>query len=118
MFAGLLTAGADLAIGEAGLEIRREGKVMKLAASLDHVTFSGRRAIAQGQRITYVTERCVLELQPEGLAVTELAPGVDLDRDVLAQAEFPLLVPAPPRRMEAALFRPAPIGLTLAGEPA
>ena len=107
VFAGLFTAGADLAAGEDGLSIRREGKVRKLARALDHVTFSGRRAAARGQQATYITERCVLELRPDGLAVTEIAPGVDLQRDVLGQAEFPLLVPAPPRLMDASLFRPA-----------
>ncbi len=118
VFAGLFTAGADLAVGANGVTIRREGKVRKLAATIDHVTFSGRRAAAQGQRALYVTERCVLELRAEGLAVIELAPGVDLQRDVLAQAAFPLLVPAPPRLMDAALFADRPIGLTLPGAPA
>jgi propionate CoA-transferase len=118
VFAGLYTAGADLAVSEAGLAIRREGRIRKLARAIEHVTFSGRRAAAQGQRVTYVTERCVLELREDGLAVTELAPGVDLERDVLAQAEFSLLVPAPPRRMDAALFGGTPFGLRLAGTPA
>ncbi len=118
VFSGLFTAGADLAIEDGALRIRREGRVQKLAAAIEHVTFSGRRAAAQGQRATYVTERCVLELTGDGLAVTELAPGVDLERDVLAQAGFPLRVPAPPRRMEARLFAPAPFGLRLAGAPA
>jgi propionate CoA-transferase len=115
VFAGLFSAGAELAVNEAGLAIRREGKVRKLVRALDHVTFSGRRAVAQGQHVTYVTERCVLELRAGGLAVTELAPGVDLERDVLAEAEFPLLVPAPPRPMDPALFAAGPIGLALAG---
>lgn len=118
VFAGLFTAGADLAVDASGLTIRREGKVRKLAANIDHVTFSGRRAAARGQQALYVTERCVLELRADGLAVVELAPGVDLERDVLAQAEFPLLVPQPPRRMDPALFREAPFGLALAGAPA
>jgi acyl CoA:acetate/3-ketoacid CoA transferase len=113
VFAGLFTAGADLAIANGALEIRREGKVRKLASRIDHITFSGRRAAAQGQRATYITERCVLELREGGLAVTEIAPGVDLERDVLAQAEYPLLVPEPPRVMDAALFHEAPIGLHL-----
>ncbi|MDA8250573.1 MAG: acyl CoA:acetate/3-ketoacid CoA transferase [Rhodospirillales bacterium] len=117
VFAGLFTAGAELAADAAGLAIRREGKVRKLTPAIDHVTFSGRRAAAQGQQVLYVTERCVLELRADGLAVTELAPGVDLERDVLAQADFPLLVPAPPRRMDAALFRAAPFGLRLQGTP-
>ena len=56
------------------------------------MSFSGPRAIAQGQDIVYVTERCVMRLTPEGLNVVEIAPGVDLERDVLAQSQFPLRV--------------------------
>jgi propionate CoA-transferase len=117
VFAGLFTAGADLAVNAAGITIRREGKVRKLVPEIDHVTFSGRRAASEGRQATYVTERCVMELRREGLAVTEIAPGIDLERDVLAQAAFPLLVPSPPRRMDAVLFRDGPIGLAPAGAP-
>ena len=49
----------------------------------------------------------------DGIAVTEIAPGVDLERDILAQSEFPLLVPQPPKLMDAALFDEALIGLEL-----
>ncbi|MGH7067133.1 MAG: acyl CoA:acetate/3-ketoacid CoA transferase [Acetobacteraceae bacterium] len=115
VFAGLFAVGADLSVSDAGLAIRREGKLRKLVRAVDQVTFSGRRAAALGQHAIYVTERCVLELVEDGLAVTELAPGVDLERDVLAQAEFPLRVPAPPRRMDQELFSPSPIGLRLTG---
>jgi acyl CoA:acetate/3-ketoacid CoA transferase len=118
VFSGFYTAGAGLAIEDAALVIRKEGKVKKLVDEVEQVSFSGARAVAQGQDITYVTERCVLKLTAEGLVVTEIAPGVDLDRDVLAQATFPLLVPTPPKRMDTALFRPDPIGLRLAGDPA
>jgi acyl CoA:acetate/3-ketoacid CoA transferase len=52
-----------------------------------------------------------MELRPEGVTVTEIAPGVNLERDVLAQAEFPLHVPAQPKVMDGKLFRPEPIGL-------
>jgi len=85
--------------------------------AVEHVSFSGRRAVEQGQVITYVTERCVLELRRDGVTVTEIAPGVDLGRDVLAQAEFPLVVARDLKVMDAALFRPEPFGLTL-GRPA
>jgi acyl CoA:acetate/3-ketoacid CoA transferase len=115
VFSGFFSAGADLAVEGGALAIRREGKVRKLVPAVEHVSFSGRRAVEQGQDITYVTERCVLKLTRDGVAVTEIAPGVDLERDVLGQADFPLLVPAPPRRMDAALFRPEPIGLDLGG---
>ncbi len=86
----------------------------KLVPEVEQVSFSGRRGVLQGQDITYVTERCVMRLTPEGVMVTELAPGVDLQRDVLAQADFPLLVAKDLKRMPETLFRPEKIGLTLA----
>src|SRR5712672_1553712 len=115
VFSGFFTAGAKLDIHGGQLVIRKEGKVRKLVEAVEQVSFSGPRAVAQGQEITYITERCVMELARDGIVVTEIAPGVDLDRDVLAQANFPLLVPRPPRVMDPALFRPEPIGLVLEG---
>jgi propionate CoA-transferase len=113
VFSGFFTAGAGLDIADGALVIRREGKVRKLVGDVEQVSFSGPRAVEQGQEISYVTERCVMQLTRDGVAVTEIAPGVDLDRDVLAQANFPLRVPAVPRVMDSALFRPEPIGLVL-----
>jgi acyl CoA:acetate/3-ketoacid CoA transferase len=115
VFSGFFTAGAGLDIVDGALKIRGEGKVKKLVEQVEQVSFSGPRAVEQGQHITYVTERCVMELTRDGIAVTEIAPGVDLDRDVLAQANFPLRVPDRPRPMDPALFRPEPIGLLLKG---
>ena len=95
------------------LVILKEGKVKKLVEAVEQVTFSGRRARAQGQHITYVTERCVMELRADGVTVTELAPGADLERDVLAQAGFTLMVAKNLKVMDAKLFHPAAIGLKL-----
>jgi acyl CoA:acetate/3-ketoacid CoA transferase len=113
VFSGYFTAGAGLEIRDGALSILKEGKVRKLVESVEHVSFSGPRAIAQGQEILYVTERCVLRLEPEGVTIVELSPGVDLKRDVLAQAEFPLRVAPKLGVMNQALFQPEPIGLTL-----
>lgn len=113
VFSGYFSAGAKLGIEGGELAILQEGKVRKLVAEVEQVSFSGPRARSQGQRVTYVTERCVIELAQDGLVVTELAPGVDLERDVLAMADFPLAVAPDARRMDAALFRPEPIGLRL-----
>jgi acyl CoA:acetate/3-ketoacid CoA transferase len=113
VFSGYFTAGAGLEIADGSLRIAREGKVKKLVNDVEQVSFSGRRAVAQGQEIVYVTERCVLRLEPEGITVLEIAPGVDLQRDVLAQSEFPLRVAGNLKLMPAALFRPEPIGLEL-----
>jgi propionate CoA-transferase len=117
VFSGFFTAGAALEVKDGAVVIAREGKVKKVVDAVEHVSFAGRRAVAQGQDVIYVTERCVMKLTRDGMAVTEIAPGVDLERDVLAQAEFPLAVPAPPKRMDDALFKPATFGLTLAGAP-
>jgi propionate CoA-transferase len=113
VFSGFFTAGAGLDIVDGALVIRKEGKVRKLVESVEQVSFSGPRAVEQAQEVTYITERCVMELTRDGIAVTEIAPGVDLDRDVLGQANFPLRVPAAVRMMDRALFRPEPIGLVL-----
>ncbi|MFC2250185.1 acyl CoA:acetate/3-ketoacid CoA transferase [Labrys portucalensis] len=115
IFSGFFTAAAGLSIENGALVIAREGKVRKLVEAVEHVSFSGRRAVAQGQDITYVTERCVLKLTDKGIVVTEIAPGADLQRDILVQAEFPLLVADDLRVMDAALFRPEAIGLDLRG---
>jgi len=113
VFSGYFTAGAGLEIEGGALRIVKEGKIRKLVNAVEQITFSGPRAVAQGQDIVYVTERCVLLQEREGLTITEIAPGVDLERDVLAQSEFPLRVSPTLKQMDAALFRPAPIGLSL-----
>ena len=69
------------------------------------------------QEVLYVTERCVIELTDDGLTVIEIAPGVDLERDVLARADVPLLVSPDLQLMSAALFRPEPMGLILSRKP-
>jgi len=88
VFSGNFNAGAKMSITNGRLVIETEGKIAKLVDKVDQVSFSGRRAIAQGQQVSYVTERCVLELRKAGLFVTEIAPGVDLQRDILDQSEI------------------------------
>src|SRR5690349_8195584 len=73
VFSGYFTAGAGLEIEHAALKIAREGKVKKLVGEVEQVTFSGPRAVAQGQEILYVTERCVLRLDRDGVTITEIA---------------------------------------------
>lgn len=114
VFSGYFTAGGlELDVGDGCLKIRSEGRSRKLVSTVEHVTFSGRRARQQGQRVLYVTERCVLRLEADGLSVIEIAPGINLERDVLAQANIPLHVSPELRLMNASLFRPEPMGLQL-----
>lgn len=114
VFSGFFNAGAKLAIRDGKLAIDAEGRIAKLVEEVEHVSFSGRRAVAQGQDITYVTERCVLKLTPNGVMVTEVAPGVDLERDVLSKAGFPLRVADQLAVTPADLYRETPMGLRLA----
>jgi propionate CoA-transferase len=113
VFSGYFTAGAKLDVEDGAVSILKEGKVKKLVDAVEQISFSGPRALAQGQDIVYVTERCVLRLEREGVTVTEIAAGVDLKRDVLAQAEFPLRVANDLRKMDEALFRPPLLNLKL-----
>ncbi|ANM03864.1 Coenzyme A transferase protein [Rhizobium phaseoli] len=113
VFSGMFNAGAKLSIADGGLLIEKEGKLKKLVNEVEHVTFSGRRAIEQGQDITYVTERCVMNLTPDGIVLSEIAPGVDLQSQILDQSEFPLIVAPDLKVMDAALFEDAKIGLSL-----
>jgi acyl CoA:acetate/3-ketoacid CoA transferase len=106
-------AGIELAILDGKLRIVREGKFPKFVPAVEQVTFSGRRALEQGQTVHYVTERCVVELRPEGLTVTEVAPGVDVDRDVVRQAACPLRIAPDLKPMDPRLFDPAPMRLVL-----
>lgn len=118
VYSGYFTAGRkDLRIEDGRLVIAVDGPVAKFVPEVAQVSFSGTMARARGQSVRYVTERCVLELREDGLTVVEIAPGVDLEQHVLAKAEIPLLVAADLRLMDAGLFRPAPMGLTLRRRP-
>lgn len=113
IFSGNFNAGAKMTIENGKLVILKEGKIAKFVDQVDQISFSGKRAVGQGQDVTYVTERCVIKLTDKGLVVSEIAPGLDLQRDVLDQAATALIVSDSLREMEAALFHPERMGLTL-----
>ncbi len=113
VFSGMFNAGAKMSVSDGRINIEKEGKLKKLVNEVDHVTFSGPRAVMQGQDITYVTERCVLRLTNKGMMLTEIAPGIDLQSAILDQCEFPLLLADDLKVMDAALFVDALIDLKL-----
>ncbi|GAC88022.1 acyl-CoA transferase [Gluconobacter thailandicus F149-1 = NBRC 100600] len=113
IFSGNFNAGAKMYIEDGRLVIDREGKISKIVPEVDQVSFSGPRATETGQDVTYVTERCVLKLLNGELTVTEIAPGIDLQKDVLDQASTPLKVSPELKEMDAVLFRDAVMGLRL-----
>ena len=77
------------------------------------MTFSGNRARATGQDILYVTERCVIRLMPDGLVATEVMPGIDPARDIIAASGGRVRVAADATAMPLALLRQGPMGLVL-----
>lgn len=117
VFAGMFNAGAKVGVRDGRLVIEQEGRIRKLVGAVEQVTFSGPRALQQNQDVTYVTERCVMKLTARGLTLTEIAPGVELERDILGQSEFPLAVAEDLREMPARIFAPGLIGLELPGKP-
>jgi propionate CoA-transferase len=113
VFVGTFTAG-DLAVKIEGGKVRieSEGTMRKFVKQVEHRTFSGREARRRGQRVLYVTERCVFRLVDAGaLELVEIAPGVDLDRDVLAQMDFMPLISPELKLMDAAIFDAPTLGL-------
>ena len=111
VFVGTFTAGGlEVAIEDGKLRIVTEGRSPKFVEAVQQITFAGRRAAARGQPVLYVTERAVFRLDPDGLRLTEVAPGIDLERDVLARMGFRPLVDTV-AGMDARLFRDAPMGL-------
>jgi propionate CoA-transferase len=81
----------------------------KCVETVEHRTFSGRLAAGRGQPVLYVTDRCVFSLTPDGLALTEIAPGVEVGRDILAEMAFRPLIPRDPEVMDARIFADAPM---------
>jgi len=111
VFVGTFTAG-PLEVRVAGdrLVIAREGNVRKFVSEVEHRTFSGDYALKRGQPVLYVTERCVFRLTRGGLELVEMAPGIDIDRDILAHMDFAPIV-RDPQPMDARIFATGLMGL-------
>ena len=107
VFCGTFEAkGARLAVGDGSLKIERHGEIRKIVDSVRQITFSGDQAVKTGQEALYVTERAVFRLTPNGLKLMEIAPGVDLRRDVLERMDFEPLIEGEVDRMPVECFQP------------
>jgi propionate CoA-transferase len=112
IFVGTLTAGGlQVAVEDGKLRIIQEGRETKFVDQVGHITFSGTHAAKLNQPVIYVTERCVFSLCAEGLELIEIAPGIDLERDILSRMGFKPIMKAPPKLMDERIFKPAPMGL-------
>ena len=112
VFAGTFTAGGlDIAVEQGQLRIRNEGKTPKFVAEVEQRTFSGEVASRRNQPVLYVTERAVFRLTADGPELVEIAPGIDLERDVLARMGFQPRVSPRLQWMDARIFNEGPMGL-------
>lgn len=111
VFMGSFTAGGlEAACADGKLCIHREGKHVKFKKNVEQITFSGKYAIETGQDVTFITERAVFKLTKDGLKLVEIAPGVDLQKDILAHMEFtPIMDDI--KLMDSRIFFEEPIGL-------
>ena len=111
-FCGTFTAkGLKIATGDGTLKIVQEGSARKFLKKVGHVTFSGEYAQEVNQPVLYITERAVFELRKDGLHLIEIAPGIDLEKDILAHMDFTPKMDTPPKLMDARIFTDAPMGL-------
>ena len=105
------TGGLKIATGDGKLEITQEGKSKKFVKEVEQITFSGTYAAKIGQPVVYITERAVFELRPDGVYLTEIAPGIDLQTQVLDLMDFVPKMDGEPKLMDARLFKDELMGL-------
>ena len=106
----LRTKGAEIAIADGKVNIAKEGSIAKFVEKVEQITFNGKRALAAGHEVLFVTERAVFKLEEEGLVLIEIAPGVDMEKDVIAQMDFKPVVSKNLKTMDARIFVPGRMG--------
>jgi propionate CoA-transferase len=114
VFSGTFTAGGlDISWPDGTTKIAREGKEKKFVRAVEQVSYSGPLAASNGQRALYITERAVFRRNEAGrLELIEIAPGIDVARDIVAQMAFRPDVAANLKTMDGRIFRPEPMGLS------
>lgn len=111
VYCGTFTAGGlKTQIRDGKLHILQEGRVKKFVRDVEQITYSGSYGQRTGQQVIYVTERAVFRLGEKGMVLTEIAPGVDLERDVLGQMEFVPEIDSELKVMDGDLFMDKPLG--------
>lgn len=114
IFCGTLTAGSlKTDVGDGKLTIVQEGKVKKFIQEIPEITFSGKIALERGLDVRYITERAVFTLKADSLHLVEIAPGVDLEKDILAQMDFTPVISPDLKLMDTRLFFDDVMGFVL-----
>lgn len=104
VLAGAFAAKADIEVGQAGITVSDPGKFKKFINKVEQITFNGQYAFSQGQEVLYCTERAIFRLLENGIELIEIAPGIDLERDVLSMMEFRPKINKDLKIMDAAIF--------------
>ncbi len=112
VYSGWFEAGAEIELTASGLTVTNPGKFTKMVEKVEHVTFSGQRARQTGQEVLYITERCVMQLDEKGLVATEIMPGIEPDRDIVAASEGRVRVASDAVPMPPSLLAEGPMGWT------
>ena len=117
VFSGTFSAGGlQVACEDGRLRIVQEGKQSKFVEAIQQVSYSGTFARSEGRKAVFVTERAVFQVTDGALELAEVAPGIDVEKDVLAHMAFEPKIAADFKQMDARLFRPEPMHLL--GDPA
>lgn len=113
-FCGTFLAGkSQIEIRDGRLHIVKEGAIVKFKPAVEQISFSGEYALETNQQVYFITERAVFKLTEKGLTLIEIAPGIDLEKDILAHMEFKPVIAGDLKTMDERIFREGPMGLVL-----
>lgn len=111
VFGGTLCAKSKVRFEDGKVIVEEQGTIKKFINQVRQITFSGDYAIKNGKKVIFITERCVFMLTPDGLMLTEVAPGIDIERDIMHNMEYKPLIAEDLKIMPAFLFNDGPMGL-------
>jgi propionate CoA-transferase len=112
IYCGTFTAeGVKMEIANGQIKVVQEGTRKKFVDTVEHLTFNGAYAHSRGHKVLYITERAVFEMRDEGIVLIEIAPGIDLQKDVLDRMGFAPIISQDLKLMDERLFREEPMGL-------
>jgi acyl CoA:acetate/3-ketoacid CoA transferase len=113
VFCGTLTTGGlKVEVNNGKIKILEEGRFNKFVEKVEQITFNGKRGVKKGQKVLYVTERAVFQLRESGPELIEIAPGIDVARDIQPHVSFELKIADNVRSMPPETFSDTPLELS------
>jgi propionate CoA-transferase len=114
VFVGTFAAGnLAVEVNDNLLNIQQDGRICKFVKEVEQITFAGKISVMNEQPVVYITERCVFNLTENGLELVEVAPGIDIEKDILEKMKFKPLIRNKPKLMDSRIFRNQPMGLEI-----